>query len=70
MSKENLRSLILRLKIFFKTKGKTLKCFSKYGVQVEGWFKGELLHFLHREKKVGKIVDFDRVDNSNLNRQF
>lgn len=37
-----------------------LRCFHVYGVQVEGWFKGELLYFLDSEKKMGTVADFDR----------
>ncbi len=37
-----------------------LKCFHDYGVQVEGWLKGEFLTFLEDEKKSGRIIDFDR----------
>lgn len=37
-----------------------LHCFHVYGVQVEGWLKGELLYFLDREKKEGSVADFDR----------
>ena len=32
-----------------------LRCFCDRGVQVEGWFKGEMLAFLERER-----ADFDR----------
>ena len=37
-----------------------LSCFHVYGVQVEGWLKGELLYFLDNEKKKGTVADFDR----------
>ena len=37
-----------------------LRCFHIYGVQVEGWLKGELLYFLDNEKKKGTVVDLDR----------
>ncbi|MDO9098258.1 MAG: hypothetical protein Q7U60_09065, partial [Candidatus Methanoperedens sp.] len=37
-----------------------LNCFCKYGVQLEGWLKGELLTFLDNEKNAGKIAHFDR----------
>ena len=37
-----------------------LLCYRKYGVQIEGWLKGELLHFLDGEKSSGRLRDFDR----------
>ena len=38
----------------------TLACFRKYGVQVEGWLKGELLYFLDCEKSSSRLRDFDK----------
>jgi hypothetical protein len=37
-----------------------LICFTKMGVQVEGWFKGELLTLLGTLRTQGLIRDFDR----------
>ena len=37
-----------------------LECFCSYGVQLEGWLKGELLYFLDAEKAEGRLYDFDR----------
>ena len=37
-----------------------LDCFCNYGVQLEGWLKGELLYFLDAEKSGGRLYDFDR----------
>jgi hypothetical protein len=37
-----------------------LDCFYKQGVQVEGWFKGELLFLLTKLKEERIILDFDR----------
>lgn len=37
-----------------------LRCFHVYGVQIEGWLKGELLYFLDSEKERGTVADFDR----------
>lgn len=37
-----------------------LICYRKYGVQIEGWLKGELLYFLDREKATGRLLGFDR----------
>ena len=37
-----------------------LECFSRYEVQVEAWFKGEMLAFLGRMKITGRIVGFER----------
>lgn len=41
-------------------RSKTLENFYKYGVQVEGWLKGEFLSFLDDERASGRIHDFDR----------
>ena len=37
-----------------------MECFCNYGVQLEGWLKGELLYFLDTEKAGGRLYDFDR----------
>jgi hypothetical protein len=37
-----------------------LACFCKYGCQLEGWFKGELLTVLDAALQAGTIVDVDR----------
>ena len=37
-----------------------LECFCQYGVQIEGWLKGEFLHFLHIEKASSRLYGFDR----------
>lgn len=40
-----------------------LKCFYRYETQVEGWFKGELLHYLDSQKQAGLVHDFRREAN-------
>ena len=40
-----------------------MACFHKYGVQVEGWFKGELLLILYKQVINGTIQSFDREVN-------
>ena len=42
------------------TRQEILECFCAYGVQLEGWLKGELLYFLDIEKTAGRLNDFDR----------
>lgn len=42
------------------TRRDILECFSSYGVQLEGWLKGELLYFLDVEKTGGRLHAFDR----------
>ena len=39
---------------------KYLEIFCNYGVQLEGWFKGELLSYFHEQKNTHRISDFDR----------
>ena len=46
-----------------------LECFCQYGVQVEGWLKGELLCFLDSEKAAGRIVNFDREVRLDIGRK-
>lgn len=57
---EALRDLILRFKKSLDLREAAMNCFCKYGVQLEGWLKGELLSFLDQEKSLGNIVSFDR----------
>ena len=59
-TKTHMVELIARLKIRMDARRDTMVSFSKYGVQVEGWLKGELLSFLDTEKAEGKLLDFDR----------
>ena len=37
-----------------------LECFCTYGLQLEGWLKGELHYFLEAERAGGRLYDFDR----------
>ncbi|GAI70881.1 unnamed protein product, partial [marine sediment metagenome] len=55
-----LRNLFVRFKEILNSKKETLNCFCKYGVQVEGWLKGELLCFLDNEKATRRLAEFDR----------
>jgi len=55
-----LKDLVSRFRRVLDGKKEILECFCRYGVQVEGWLKGEFLYFLDNEKKEGRIVDFDR----------
>ena len=60
MPEDHLKDLIARFKEILNSKTGGLDCFCKYGVQLEGWLKGELLCFLDNEKATGKLADFDR----------
>ena len=67
MTNTEIVDLVLRLKKSLDSRQRVLECFCKYGVQVEGWLKGELLCFLDEEKGAGRIADFDRevtLDNT------
>ncbi len=55
-----IQGVVKRFRVILDTHDKHLRCFDKYGVQVEGWLKGELLAFFDSEKTDGKLVDFDR----------
>ena len=47
---KNLIEIVLLLKKYLDTKKEIFKCFCDYGVQLEGWFKGELLFFFDNLK--------------------
>ncbi|MBA7501445.1 hypothetical protein ES706_00015 [subsurface metagenome] len=57
---DHLKNLFVRFKEILNSKKEPLNCFCKYGVQVEGWLKGELLCFLDNEKATGRLAEFDR----------
>ena len=40
-----------------------LECFCNYGVQLEGWLKGELLYFLNADKAVGTPAVVQRLSH-------
>lgn len=65
----SLKDLVVRFKEVLDSKDETLDCFCKYGVQVEGWLKGELLCFLHNEKDVGRVAHFDREVSMGIGRK-
>ncbi len=46
-----------------------LECFQSHGVQLEGWLKGELLHFLDYYQKTGKISRFAREEPAGKGRR-
>jgi hypothetical protein len=48
-------NVVTRFKEHLRTREDGLRCFCTQGVQVEGWFKGEMLAFLCKEG-----ADFDR----------
>jgi len=55
-----MNNLIPALAAHFDKLQDRMKCFHKYGVQVEGWFKGELLLALDSHVSSGVIQSFDR----------
>jgi hypothetical protein len=57
---DRLRELVVRFKDNLDSKEKLLECFCKYGVQLEGWLKGELLCFLDNEKATRRLADLNR----------
>ena len=57
---EEMKTLVSRLAEYLRRSEQQLRCFHKYESQVEGWFKGELLCFLDREKRAGRLHDFSR----------
>jgi len=57
---EYIRDLVTRFRKVLDERSKQLECFCRYGVQVEGWLKGELLFFFDSEKAAGRLVNVDR----------
>ena len=55
-----IETLVSRLAEYLRTSEQQLRCFDQYESQVEGWFKGELIYFLDREKREGRLHDFGR----------
>jgi hypothetical protein len=60
---EEMILLVSRLAEYLRMSKQQLQCFNTYGSQVEGWFKGELICFLDREKLEGRLHDFGRERN-------
>ena len=54
------KDIVTRFRKILDAHDKHLECFCHYGVQVEGWLKGELLYFLDSEKTDGRLVAIDR----------
>jgi hypothetical protein len=53
--------LVSRFKKYLEERSEQqLRCFHNYESQVEGWFKGELLCFLDREKRERRLLNFER----------
>jgi len=52
-----MENLVSRFAEYLRTSEQQLRCFPKYESQLEGWFKGELLYFLDREKSEGRTED-------------
>jgi len=46
---EQMTNLVARVAEYLRGSEGQLRCFHEYETQVEGWFKGELMYFLHRE---------------------
>ena len=45
-----IQDMVTRFRVILDAHDKHLECFCRYGVQVEGWLKGELLNFLMSRK--------------------
>lgn len=55
-----MRQLIDRFKTYLQVRTDALRCFCRWGVQVEGWFKGEMLAFLDQQLRDGIIEELGR----------
>jgi hypothetical protein len=56
---EEMMLLVSRFAEYLRRSERQLQCFHEYELQVEGWFKGELLCFLDQEKPAGHLLDFE-----------
>lgn len=52
--------LVGRLGQYLGERPEPLRAFHRHGAQIEGWFKGELLCFLDRERTAGRVASFER----------
>ena len=50
---------IKRFRVILDAHIKHLECFDQYAIQVEGWLKGEIVHFFDSEKLVRKLDEFE-----------
>ena len=57
---EEMRTLVSRFAEYLRRSEQQLQSFHTYESQVEGWFKGELLCFLDREKRTDRLHNFER----------
>jgi len=57
---EEMKTLVSRFAEYLRRSEQELRCFHQYESQVEGWFKGELFCFLNREKRTGRLHDFEQ----------
>ena len=60
VNETQMTELVERFRKVLDARRDILECFCNYGVQLEGWLKGELLYFLDNEKTGGRLYDFDR----------
>jgi hypothetical protein len=54
--------MIVSLRQVMEDRSEHLLCFQKHGVQLEGWLKGELLHFMDHYKTTTKMANFTREE--------
>jgi len=68
-SDSQIMDLVSNFRNVMEAHNEHLKCFCAYGVQLEGWLKGELMHFLDQQKSMTNIVDFDREEPAGKGRK-
>ena len=66
---QSLTKLVTGFRKVMEDRTEHLKCFRAHGVQLEGWLKGELLHFLDYYQKTGKISHFAREEPAGKGRR-
>ena len=60
---EEMKTLVSRFAEYIRRSEQQLQCFPEYKIRVEGWFKGELICFLYREKREGRLHDFRKEES-------
>lgn len=61
--REEMRTLVSRFAEYLRRSEQQLRSFPENKIKVEGWFKGELICFLDREKREGRLHDFRKEES-------
>ena len=65
----NILGLVSNLRSVMEAHSSHLECFCAHGVQLEGWLKGELIHFFDQQRLMTSIVSFNREEPAGKGRR-